>query len=152
MSERKIRAIRVRLIQPAPDGKGGVTYDWSDGTVADLHFFPDAGLARCTLLNGRKIIAACAHADVDPVELEAWESGGDFTCTTCGASFSNAQGLGSHVSKKHAVTSVPAVDVAAYESPVVVVEPNEQAVPDSGSVLKNAAFSDSSREGKRRSR
>lgn len=148
MSERKIKANRVRLNQPAPDGKGGVTFDWIEGNVLDLQFLPDAGLARCTLPNGRKLLAACAHADVDPGELEAWEAGGEFACATCGVSFSNAQGLGSHVARKHQTSTGVEVEAVTDERQSIVTEP----VEDHESVVKKSAFIDNSQAGKRRSR
>jgi hypothetical protein len=148
MSERKIRASRVRLTQPAPDGRGGVTYDWTDGNVADLHFLPDAGLARCTLPNGRKLLATCAHAEVDPAELEAWEAGGEFSCATCGVSFSNAQGLGSHVARKHQTSTGVEVEVMTEERYNALIELGE----DHESGVKKSSFIDNSQAGKRRSR
>jgi hypothetical protein len=100
MAEKFIKATEVRLVQPAKGGDDRMTSDWSDRNTHDLVVFPDTGIARGVMPNGKVRIAKFASADVDEESQRAWEKG-RFECSICNQSFENTQALGSHKQKKH---------------------------------------------------
>ena len=101
MAEKFVPALRVRLRSAMVcDVTGVAGMEWSALKVKELRFFPDQKLARCRI-GGRMLVSDVDWADVDPALWEEWERGGTFACSVCGQSFTNAQGLGSHMAVKH---------------------------------------------------